>query len=327
LVERKRSEAVSIERVFRQVAKDLPDDFEVEFLSVPFGTGVVAIIKNLLFFRPPAADIYHITGDVHYISLVLPRSRSVLTVHDLVFLHRRTGLRRFILKKLYLDFPLRRLQHFTVISRAIKDEIIEQTGINERRLTIIENPLLEGFVADGERPFDDSCPTILHIGTAENKNLGNLIKAVEGINCKLRIIGKLDDKILRILSDTGATYESENALDDKKIIDEYRNADIVSLCSTYEGFGLPIIEAQALKKPVITSNLPPMKDVAGKGAELVDPHDVRSIRAGLMRLIDDLGHRNMLIDAGFENVKRFDRRLAAARYADVYRQIVKSTEN
>ena len=326
-VERKRSEAVSIERVFRQIARDLPEDFEVEFASVPFGTGVVAIVKNLLFFRPPAADIYHITGDVHYISLLLPPSRTVLTIHDLVFLHRRTGLRRFVLKKLYLDLPLRRLRHVTVISQAIRDEIVDQTGVEAGRLTLIENPLFEGFAADREKPFDDICPTILHIGTAENKNLANLIKAVEGINCELRIIGQLDDKIVRILNDCGTKYDNVRALNDDQIIEEYRNADIVSLCSLYEGFGLPIIEAQALKKPVITSDLPPMNDVAGEGAELVDPYDIDSIRVGLRRLIDDPGHRNTLVEVGVENVKRFDRRSVAGKYAEVYRQIAKRVEN
>ena len=57
--------------------------------------------------------------------------------------------------------------------------------------------------------------------------------------------------------------------------------------STYEGFGLPILEAQAIGRPVITSQQPPMCDVAGKGAVLVDPFDPSAIRHGLERIVQD----------------------------------------
>ena len=55
--------------------------------------------------------------------------------------------------------------------------------------------------------------------------------------------------------------------------------------STYEGFGLPIVEAQAIGLPVITSNMPPMNDTAGDGALLVDPLDEGEIRTALEQLL------------------------------------------
>jgi glycosyltransferase involved in cell wall biosynthesis len=326
-IERKPSDSVSIERVFRQVARDLPgSEFELQFRPVPHGNGIAAILMNLVSFRPNSSDIYHITGDIHYISLRLPGDRTVLTIHDLIFLHRRSGLRRLVLKKLFLDIPLRRCARITAVSQATKDEIIKYSGIDSDRITVIENPINDRIAAGNDHPFNAECPLILHIGTAENKNLENLIAAVRGINCRLRIVGKLDDKILSSLDANGTVFENIHGLDEYKIAEEYQKADIVSFCSTYEGFGLPILEAQATNKPVVTSDLAPMNDVAGKGAALVDPHDTASITQALQRIIDDPVYREELIAAGIENIKRFNGAAIAAKYAGVYRDLLGSSE-
>jgi glycosyltransferase involved in cell wall biosynthesis len=322
-VERKPSASVSIERVFRQIAKDLPPDkFDVEFQNVPYGNGILAIIKNLLFFRTRPADIYHITGDIHYISLVLPPNRTILTIHDLIFLRRRSGIRRFALKKLFLDWPLRRIKRVTVVSQAIKEEIINESGTQFESIDVIPNPLIDGFVAEPQKPFNTVCPIILHVGTAPNKNLDNLIEAAQGLPCKLKIIGRLGDKIVKSLERHSVAYENSSGLKEEHIVEEYRNADIVSFCSTYEGFGLPIIEAQAMRKPVVTSDLPPMSATAGDGAVLVDPYDIGSIRNGLRRLIDDEEYRQGMVESGIQNVKRFDGKALSGRYAAIYDRLL-----
>jgi glycosyltransferase involved in cell wall biosynthesis len=208
-VERKPSDSVSIERVFRQVERDLPaDEFDAGFQPVPFGNGIMAILKNLLFFRPQPSDIYHITGDIHYISLRLPRKSTVLTIHDLIFLHRRSGLRRYVLKKLFLDIPLRRCARITAVSQATKNEMIRYSGIDADRVTVIDNPINDQIVAGELKPFNATSPVILHIGTAENKNLVNLIKALNGLDCRLRIVGRLDDKVTRLLDANKLKFEN-----------------------------------------------------------------------------------------------------------------------
>src|SRR5687767_281904 len=112
-VERKPFESVSIEKAFRQIATALSDDFEAEFQQLPYGNRFPDTLRNLLFFRPRPADVHHITGQVHYIALLLSRRRTVLSIMDVRFLYRDRGPRRWLLKKLYLDWPLRRLHHIT----------------------------------------------------------------------------------------------------------------------------------------------------------------------------------------------------------------------
>jgi len=149
-----------------------------------------------------------------------------------------------------------------------------------------------------------------------------LIRALRGIKCKLRIIGPLDAEIDRELEENGLQYEAVDSVDRSQIVDEYREADIVSFCSTYEGFGLPIIEAQAMRKPVVTSALSPMNDIAGEAAVLVDPFDPASIKSGICRLIEDTEFRNSVIDLGTENIKRFDPQKIADQYCKLYLKIL-----
>src|ERR1044072_4308180 len=201
-IERKFWEFVSIEKVFRQVADALSKEkFETSFQKLDFGNQFSGVLKNLLFFRKPEADIYHVTGHVHYIALVLPARKTVLTIYDLGFLHTRKGLRRAILKKLFLDLPVKKLKYITAVSEATKREIIKYTNCVEEKIRVIENHLGENFFSTEKKTFNQKCPTILQIGTSPNKNLANLIKALKGLNCRLKIIGKLDKDSIAHLHD------------------------------------------------------------------------------------------------------------------------------
>jgi len=249
-----------------------------------------------------------------------------LTIHDLTILRTRKGLRRFIIKKLFFDLPVKKTKYITAISEATKKEIVQSTNCDEQKIRVIENPLQDILYLDAKKTFNAQCPTILQIGTAPHKNIENLVKALKGVNCRLRIIGKLNDEVLNELKINKIEFTNDFDLDDGEIKDEYQKADIVAFCSIYEGFGLPIIEAQAMHTPVLTSNLSPMKEVAGDGAVLVNPEDILSIRDGISRIIKDESLRNKLIAQGLKNIKRFETSRIASQYESLYREIIE-TEN
>ncbi len=321
-IERQASQFVSIEKVFRQVAGALPAEFESDFQQAPYSNDFISLLKNLVFFRPRKADIYHVTGHIHYIAFLLPRQRTVLTIHDLAFLYTRSGLRRYLLKKLLLDWPLRRLKYVTVVSDFTKREILKYTRVEAGKIRVIENPLGSHLVSTKQIPFNAESPTILQIGTMENKNIPRLVRAIDGLACKLRIVGPLDESSRRAIAESNVDVENVEGLDDDTMAREYQNAEIVSFCSTYEGFGLPVIEAQAMRTPVITSDISPMREVAGDGAMLVDPFDVNSMRSGIERLIADSKLRETLIEKGIENAKRFATADIAGKYAGLYREML-----
>ena len=76
-------------------------------------------------------------------------------------------------------------------------------------------------------------------------------------------------------------------LTDGELVEAYRRCDMVVFASLYEGFGLPILEAQAMGRPVITSNFRAMREAAGDGALLVDPYSVEAIRDAVLRIKRD----------------------------------------
>jgi glycosyltransferase involved in cell wall biosynthesis len=222
---------------------------------------------------------------------------------------------------LFLDLPIQRLKFVTAVSNATKKEIIDSTGCDPDKVRVIYNPLQETLSNGEPKAFNKDFPTILQIGITENKNISRLIDALEGIPCKLVLVGHLPGSLQAKLRSSGVDYQIVHDLDDEQMKRAYEEADIVSFCSTYEGFGLPIIEAQGMCTPLLTSDLPPMNEVAGEGAWFVDPFDVSSIRSGLMAIINNDSLRSEIVEKGIENVRRFDPSLIAGQYLELYDEI------
>jgi glycosyltransferase involved in cell wall biosynthesis len=126
---------------------------------------------------------------------------------------------------------------------------------------------------------------------------------------------------LKALQESGIRYENLVGLSNEQMLAQYSDCDIVSFPSTFEGFGMPIIEGNLVGRPVIAGNVASMPEVAGDAACLVDPFDVESIRSGFLRVIQDAAYREQLVARGFENAKRFDHTAIAAQYEDVYRKV------
>ena len=105
------------------------------------------------------------------------------------------------------------------------------------------------------------------------------------------------------------------------MLEEYIAADIVVFCSLFEGFGMPIIEAQAIGRPVVTSDRSPMREVTGSGALLVDPKDVSSIRQGIETLISNPDVAESYRRAGLKNAEAYQVSTIADQYFELYQEI------
>lgn len=100
----------------------------------------------------------------------------------------------------------------------------------------------------------------------------------------------------------------------------YSGAEALLFPSLFEGFGLPILEAQACGCPVLTSNVSSMPEVAGRGAIFVNPYDIDDIVDG-MRKIEDGRLRVKIVKAGLENIKRFSWEKAAKETLEVLENV------
>jgi glycosyltransferase involved in cell wall biosynthesis len=283
--------------------------------------GVARRLFNLLEAPFHQGDINHVTGDVHYVTLLLRKKRTVLTIHDCRSMLRLRGARRLVFQWLWLKLPVRRCSVVSVISEHTRREVLRYTSCPESKTRVVPDPVGNEF-RPASKAFNADQPRILQVGTGENKNLGRMAEALSGIRCRLDIIGRLSPDAKRTLEHSGIEYEWAAGLSGAEVAAKYRDADLVAFCSMYEGFGMPILEAQATGRPVVTSNIEPMSEVAGSGACLVDPFDCASIRRGVLQVINDVEYRNHLISQGFENVKRFRAETIAAQYAALYREVL-----
>jgi glycosyltransferase involved in cell wall biosynthesis len=312
----------SIERLFKTIRPALPSDCPTQVVRCPTPAhsrfwlpwGIVKAFRA-------EGDVNHITGDIHYIALGLRGSRSILTVHDVHRLLELKGLRKAVYRWLYFSWPMRRCAVVTAISSHTKDRLIQMFPFVSKKIQVIPDCLPAGFRLR-PRAFNAQCPRILQIGTAPNKNLDRVIEAVSGRACILHVIGRLTDEHRSALQEKKIDYENDVDLDAAELIRAYEKSDLVIFVSLAEGFGMPIIEAQAIGRPVITSRLPPMQEVAGAGALFADPFRVEEIRSAVDRIIQDADCRTGLVDAGLKNVKRFDPGVVAAQYAELYRRVV-----
>jgi glycosyltransferase involved in cell wall biosynthesis len=266
-------------------------------------------------------EVNHVTGDINFIALALKGKRTILTNHDCGYVVRTRGLRRWRLWLLWLKLPVRRVAAITTVSSQIKEEVIRYTACAPDKIRVIPNPVPLLF-SHCPKPFNSGHPRILQVGTAANKNLPCLIEALAGLKCTLVIVGKIDSDVQGKLEGARTVYENYVDLSEAELRRQYEQCDLVAFASLYEGFGLPILEAQAVGRPVVTSKLQPMCDVAGDAAVLVDPMDAQSVRAGIDRIVSDAALRARLIDRGLQNVDRFHPRRVAQQYLDLYQEIL-----
>jgi glycosyltransferase involved in cell wall biosynthesis len=318
---RPRANVFSLERLYEDVRGAIPVDCHVKVWTCRNpSTGLWPRLKDLWAARRAQGDVNHVTGDVHYLTFLLDPERTVLTIADLVSLDRLHGIRRWLLWLLWYWLPVRRSRFIVTISEATRAALLNSVRCDPARVTVIHCNVSEEF-RPLPRPFNVRCPRILQVGTKPNKNLERVAAALEDVNCRLVIVGPLSEEQLVALRRHQIDYENCFGLSREELIAQYIAADMLIFASTFEGFGLPIVEAQAVGRPVVTSDLQSMPEVAGQAACFVDPFDVASIRAGVMKVIEDATYREQLIEKGYRNVERFRTASVAEHYAALYRKI------
>ncbi len=240
-----------------------------------------------------------------------PGLKTVVTVHDLgsEYLPQMHQFKQ----RLYLSFmqryQLNSATRIIAVSKVTKNDLVEKIGIDPKKIEVI----YEGYDKEKfkyQKSNSKYGKYFLFVGTVQpRKNLERIIKALAKLNDKLLIVGSrgwLSDEIYKLPKKLGIedSVKFLGYVPDEKLPALYSGAAALVFPSLFEGFGLPILEAQACGCPVITSNISSMPEVAGKGAILVNPYSVDDIVKGMERVARE-GERVKLIKRGFENVKRF----------------------
>lgn len=316
----------SIINYYKNLTKDLSKNYEVVIHELPFySSGIFPRLFNCFYAFFNQSEINHVFGDVHYITIFLKKEKTILTILDCISFNSNKGLRKFIFKWLWFKIPISKSKYVTTISNSVKKEIIKEFNIRkEKIIKIYFSIFIDEEIKELKRDETQSKFKIFHIGTAPNKNIKNLAFGLVGLkNVELTILGKLSSNDRQILINLKLNFiEIDKPLTDREVYDLYKNCDLVSFISLYEGFGLPILEGNYFKKPVITSNISSMPEVAGNSAIYVDPNNPENINITFKNIISGSVDIEPHINNGIENLKRFNFSNQVTKYSKLYKKLL-----
>lgn len=320
-ISRHRDMGYSIAKVFRPIIYHISQKNDTSYIEMPAPSyKPLQIIRNIYFVRKEInkfnPDIIHIIGSEHYLLPFISKKKSIITVHDIGFFTNENRLLKKIWKYIMFILPLNLAKIKVFISEKSKNECSTYL-INRNNLKVIPDCVEDNYMYKDNIILNK--PKILQIGTKQNKNITRVIQAIKGLNIHYRIIGKLDENTLKQLESNKIDFSNAYNLTDEEILNEYYNCNIVSFPSLYEGFGMPIIEGQATGRIVVTSDLPPMNQIANQdSAILVNPYDINSIKEGFIKAMNI---SQTMIEAGLANAYKYSAKNVSLQYIDLYKSL------
>ena len=274
--------------------------------------------------RQLSCDIIHFPYNTR--ALFTGRARTVTTVHDLLFLEQRSPVKHFkaFVAEQYskIVFRVATPNSSTIVTGSVMTQgLLRSLGIAS---TVVYHTV-DGFLElAGSTSSPASRPYLLHRGGyLPHRNTGRVIAAFRQArrdmpDIELQILGAPNGaEVWNTGDDPGIQFLSRRS--DTELATLYAGAAGVVATSLVEGFGLPIIEGFGFGSPVITSNIDPMREVAGAAAILVDPFDVGAIAQAMTRVVNDTETAEALVDCGRKRSREFSSDIVAAKMFEVYR--------
>jgi glycosyltransferase involved in cell wall biosynthesis len=243
-----------------------------------------------------------------------PPCPCVVTVHDLSF-EREPGVmsrRDRLVFRLVVPRAVRDAARVLTVSERTKRDLLELYGVDSAKVVVSPNGVDPAF-APGSGPRD----YVLTVGAVQRrKNQLAALEAAAAVGLPLVVVGpEKDSAVAAELRERGARLEGY--VPTERLADLYRGAACLVQSSSYEGFGLPVVEAMASGTPVVALPDPAVREVAGEAAVLVAgaPALADGIRAAL-------ADRERLSAAGIARARAFSWRAAAEVTLRVYREIL-----
>lgn len=254
-----------------------------------------------------------------YIPPLYSKNSFVFTIHDLNHLDRQenSSFTKKIFYNTVIRHGCRKADYIFTVSDFSRSRIIEWSGVDEKKVINVGNGVSSSFSPYGEK-LELNYNYILCVSNRKgHKNeIGTLLgyhKADIDPEIKLVFTGLpnsiLKDKIEELGLNERVIFTGY--LSEEELPKLYRSALALIFVSFYEGFGLPVIEAQASGVPVVTSYGSALEEVAGNASYLVDPQSVVDISKGLSQICNNNVLRAKLIENGLVNCKKYNWNLTA----------------
>jgi glycosyltransferase involved in cell wall biosynthesis len=228
-----------------------------------------------------------------------------------------------------IKFSCRWAKKIIAVSKNTKKDLMELYGIPQKKIEVIyEGVGIEQASKNGEQ-YEQYKPYLLFVGRLEKrKNIIGIISAYKILKEKYNIPHKLilagnvsfgyeeiKDKIEK------SEYKNEiievGFVKEQEKYELIKNTDVFLFPTFYEGFGLPILEAQNLGVPVVTSNISSLPEVGGNSVAYCTPEEPTSIATAIYEVVSDESFKNGIIKKGYENVAKFSWEKCANQIAEL----------
>ncbi len=285
-----------------------------------------------------AADIFHgLSGELPLKWTEKP-IKKIVTIHDLIFM-RFPQYYSFFDRRIHLwkfKNAVNQADLVIAISEQTKKDIIQFLRIPENKIRVVyqgchsvfkENQI-EEFLIKTKEKFNLPERFILNVGTIEaRKNLLNIVKAIDGTDIPLVVIGKKTkyyNKVKKYLVKNKLQNQVQflENVSMEELAGIYKLADVFVYPSLFEGFGIPVIESLFSKTTVITSNLSCLPEAGGENSMYVNPYQFEDIRSKILFLWNNESERNRRAEKGLEFVQKFNDENIAENLMRVYRELV-----
>jgi len=260
-----------------------------------------------------------------YLSLSA-KTPSLAVMHDLNFEHYPKDLPWIIRKYYAYFFPrfARKANRIATVSEFSKQDIIQSYQISKDKIDVVYNgvnelyvPVSEALKESARKKYSDGKPYFVFVGALHSrKNIVNLLKAFDlfrkKINKEIKFILVGEKKWWTVeMEKTYCSMQFKNdVIFTGRLYNEELNLVIgsalaMTYVSTFEGFGIPILEAYRCEVPVITSNVTSMPEVAVNGALYADPFSYESICDAMENIVNNPMLCKKLIENGIHRSKDF----------------------
>lgn len=304
----------------QKVDFDLPKNWKIVRINLALLWTQIGLSLAVIFQK---IDILFVSA--HILPIIHPK-KSIFVVHGLEY--EKVPEAYSAWARFHMRFFTKKscswARNIIAVSKNTKKDLMEIYNIPEEKIQVVyegcdilKNKNEEN--GDSLKKYNlEEKKYLFFIGRIEErKNISGIISAFEilkekhQIPHKLVLVGKVGYGAENIFQKVKKSkYEKDiiftGFIDDDEKMNLLKSADILLFPSFYEGFGLPILEAQNLGVPVVASNVSSIIEVAGESASLVDPTEPSVMAQTIYYLITDKSWREKIVKKGFENVKRFN---------------------
>jgi glycosyltransferase involved in cell wall biosynthesis len=298
------------------------------------------IKRNL---RQQQIDLFHGLSHEIPIGLAATKIKTVVTMHDLIIKTWPQTFKPFD-RSIYnwkFNYACSQADHIVAISESTKQDLIKYYGTEESKISVIYQTCSEAFkISLSEKNLQQvreryQLPTsyLLYVGSIiERKNLLRLLEAIrllpKNLALPLVVVGEGSGEYLKKVQD----YIRQHQLGDrihfpKGVSNEdlpaiYQQAELFCYPSSYEGFGIPILEALYSKVPVLTSPLSSLPEAAGPHAFYAHPDQAEQLSVQLNNALTNTDLRSIAIEKGFEHALKFDSEKLTERMMGCYLKVM-----